>query len=240
MLAQALVVAWSFTLSNLGTTPQTIDLGTTPTDSSYVPFAMIIRGEKQPTPVQELGLTISLGTSPNDTTNVQQPMEVDGRYKSGDDGYFSATQSLNGGAIVHDSQDLYATYHATNSFPKQNSPIQVDILAYASDNDIFCPPRLIGSLDQHNDYTGVPIGFHISSGIPVTGTEYNFSAAHISSNTQTTGSCTYKSADGNTLTLSTNSNVQADTNKEQNKWRFISYKYLSCFKNAKKCPYMAQ
>lgn len=126
IIGKALIVAWSFTLSNLGPTPQIINLGPAPTDNNYVPFFMTLRNIKCKDAV---GLQMSMGTDYKTPVNVlNYPDMITNDMTQDFFGYLP--YGMVGNSIVPADQNLYVEYSLPHAYPTTDKPITVDVLAY--------------------------------------------------------------------------------------------------------------
>lgn len=125
IIGKALIVAWSFTLTNLGQTPQIINLGPAPTDANYVPFFATLRNCNL---ADANGLIISAGTNATNPTNVINSISIGAGMNQNLNGYIP--YGLGGNSIVPADKDLYVEYSLPKTYPATDKPIVVDILAY--------------------------------------------------------------------------------------------------------------
>lgn len=230
MIGQALVVAWSFTISSLSTTPQIIDLGSAPKNSDYTPVAIIVTSQNNaPPPSSESSFSISLGTNQKYPNNIFMASFIT------EPKYYSQNKNISNSYVVPANHDLYAILQSVSpTFPQQELPVHVEILAYPSDDDLYCP-SVVSSSD--NGKTGIPSNFYINSGAAIPGETYHFTAANIAISKQAVGACQYKSQAGNSLGLGIKTKVTADREHPYSKWKLISYQYLGCFHNTNNCPF---
>lgn len=230
MIGQALVVAWSFTISSLSTTPQIIDLGSAPKNSDYIPTEIIVTFQNNDgSPHTGPAFRISLGTHP------KYPQMVFSASFNAEPKYYHENVNMSHFHIVPANHDLYVMLQSLSpNFPEQDLPIHVDILAYPSDNDLYCPSAISSS---DNGATGIPSNFYINSGAAIPGETYHFTAANITISKQAVGTCQYKSQAGSLLGLGIKTKVTADRGHPYNKWKLISYQDLGCFHNTNNCPF---
>lgn len=126
IIGKALIVAWSFTLTNLGSTPQIINLGPAPTVSNYIPVELIIRDAKMK---DADGLTMSFGTDSKKPNNVFGPYQIISKSMNQNiNGY--RTWDMGGKAIAPADQNLYVEYSLPKAYPASDKPITIDVLAY--------------------------------------------------------------------------------------------------------------
>ncbi|GEM_PF-4962464 len=234
MIGQALVVAWSFTISSLSTTPQIIDIGAAPTNSDYTPVAMGVRYQNIDSKYGVQSYSLTVGSNPKNPGS--PPYSVMGITADTPEwGNWHATYDIKSFFIVPAGHDLYAEFQSFKTdFPAQDLPIHVDILAYPSDNDLYCPSAISSS---DNGATGIPSNFYINSGAAIPGETYHFTAANITISKQAIGTCQYKSQAGNLLGLGIKTKVTVDRGHPYNKWKLISYQDLGCFHNTNNCPF---
>lgn len=127
IIGKALVVAWSFTLTNLGPTPQIINLGPAPTDNTYLPIEEVIGLGK--TPISDAaGLKLTLGTIATNPVNVYNYFNC--LICGGESGSNYLAQGMWGVSPVPAGKSLYAEYSLPSIFPATDKPITIDILAY--------------------------------------------------------------------------------------------------------------
>lgn len=128
IIGKALIVAWSFTLTNLGPTPQIINLGPAPTNSNYVPVECVIRNVQTKVAV---GLILSFGTNQKNPINVLDS-EGDPSVTKWMAGKFNGylTYGMSGNSIVPADQNLYVEYSLPKTYPATDKSITIDVLAY--------------------------------------------------------------------------------------------------------------
>ena len=130
IIGKALVVAWSVTLTNLGPTPQIIDLGAAPTVSDYVPADIIIRNVNES---DANGLKVFFATNKKNITDIKKDVawyliNIPQGSKGWNWGYTHFSPS--GASIIPSDHDLYVEYSLPKIYPANNKPITIDILAY--------------------------------------------------------------------------------------------------------------
>jgi hypothetical protein len=125
MIGKALIVAWSFTLNNLGPVPQVINIGTAPTNENYIPVMAVIKNMDVS---QTKGLVITIGTSEQTPNNVVESINAGDNSNPTEKGYM--IWGLGGNSIAPAAQNLYVKYSENNKY--NGEPITIDILAYPS------------------------------------------------------------------------------------------------------------
>jgi hypothetical protein len=116
MVGAPLVLAWSITLTNIGPTPQIIDMGATPTNDAYM-ISYIQERNVNVTPPNlppDRGeLNMSVGTDPNNPTNLIPLDENLPRY-----GLFSGKiLSIYTDTVIPAGSHLYMQYSGNTNAP---------------------------------------------------------------------------------------------------------------------------